>query len=212
MIRTNYTEEDLKQGLVLPLMEDFYTIQGEGFHQGKASYFIRLGGCSVGCHWCDVKESWDASKFPLISVEDIAKRTDPFPAKIMVVTGGEPLEFNLTPLTAALKSKSLQTHLETSGAYPLTGNWDWICFSPKKFKDPLPEIFSVAHELKVIIYNKSDFEWAESFASKVDKKCRLFLQPEWSKQNQMLPVIIDYIKKNPQWEISLQIHKYMNIP
>ncbi|MBX9850779.1 MAG: 7-carboxy-7-deazaguanine synthase QueE [Cytophagaceae bacterium] len=193
-------------------MEDFYTIQGEGFHQGKASYFIRLGGCSVGCHWCDVKESWDASKFPLVSVEDIAKRTESFPAKIMVVTGGEPLEFNLAPLTTALKNKGLNTHLETSGAYPLTGNWDWICFSPKKFKEPLPEIFSVAHELKVIIYNKSDFEWAESFTSKVDKKCKFFLQPEWSKQNQMLPVIIDYIKNNPQWEISLQIHKYMNIP
>jgi organic radical activating enzyme len=202
----------LNQGLVLPLMEDFYTIQGEGYHQGKASYFIRLGGCSVGCHWCDVKESWDPLKHPLTDVKDIAEEAATHPARIAVVTGGEPLEFNLNGLTTALKEKGFRTHIETSGSFPLSGQWDWICFSPKKFKDPLPEIFPAADELKVIIYNKSDFEWAEKFAKEVNEDCQLYLQPEWSKQNQMLPGIIDYIKDNPQWRISLQIHKYMNIP
>jgi 7-carboxy-7-deazaguanine synthase len=212
MNQTPHIEADLKTGKVLPLMEDFYTIQGEGFHQGKASYFVRLGGCSVGCHWCDVKDSWDASKFPLVQVEEIAAKAAAHPARIVVLTGGEPLEYDLGPLTKAFKDKGLRTHLETSGAYPLTGNWDWICFSPKKFKEPLPEIFSSAHELKVIIFNKSDFEWAEKFAAQVNSDCKLFLQPEWSKQDQLVPVIIDYIKSNPKWEISLQIHKYMNIP
>jgi organic radical activating enzyme len=193
-------------------MEDFYTIQGEGFHQGKAAYFIRLGGCSVGCHWCDVKESWDAGKHPLISVEEIAEKASGHSSGTVVVTGGEPLEFNLDPLTSALKKKNLKTHIETSGAFPLSGTWDWICFSPKKFKEPLAEIFPLAHELKVVIYNKTDFDWAEQFASRVNKSCKLYLQPEWSKQSQMLPVIIDYVKNNPKWEISLQIHKFMNIP
>lgn len=197
---------------MLPLMEHFYTIQGEGFHQGKAAYFIRLGGCSVGCHWCDVKESWEAEKHPLTSVEEIADKASGHASDVVVVTGGEPLEYNLEPLTSELHKRGLKTHLETSGAYPLSGKWDWICFSPKKFKEPLPEIFSVAHELKVIVFNKSDFDWAEQFASKVSENCRLYLQPEWSKQSQMLPVMIDYVKNNPRWEISLQIHKFMNIP
>lgn len=205
-------EEDLRQGLVLPLMEDFYTIQGEGFHQGKASYFIRLGGCDVGCHWCDVKESWEASKFPSIEAEEIAAKAAAHPSRIAVITGGEPLQHNLFPLTHALKARGFRTHMETSGAFPLTGEWDWICFSPKKFKAPLPEIYPLAQELKIIVYNKSDLEWASSFASKVNRDCHLFLQPEWSKQNQMLPVIIEYVKDNPRWRISLQIHKYMNIP
>ena len=204
--------KNIETGLVLPLMEHFYTIQGEGFHQGKASYFIRLGGCSVGCHWCDVKESWEAEKHSFVPVEEIAEKAAGHSSNIVVVTGGEPLEYNLAPLTDEFRKKGLRTHIETSGAFPLSGTWDWICFSPKKFKEPLPEIFPLAHELKVIIYNKSDFEWAEKFASKVSPECRLFLQPEWSKQSQMLPVIIDYVKNNPQWEISLQIHKYMDIP
>jgi organic radical activating enzyme len=203
---------DIDSGLALPLMEDFYTIQGEGFFQGKASYFVRLGGCSVGCHWCDVKESWDAEKHPLTSVDVIAEKASGHPSNIVVVTGGEPLEYNLQPLTSALKKKGLRAHIETSGAFPVSGEWDWICFSPKKFKEPLSEIYPLANELKVIIFNKSDFEWAEKFASLVNKDCKLFLQPEWSKQNQMLPVVIDYVKNNPKWEISLQIHKYMDIP
>ena len=193
-------------------MEDFYTIQGEGLHQGKAAYFIRLGGCSVGCHWCDVKDSWDAEKHPLVSIEEIAQKASGHPSNVVVVTGGEPLEYDLTHLTGELKKRGLQTHIETSGAYPVTGDWDWICFSPKKFKEPLPEIFSKAHELKIIVYNKSDFDWAEQFASKVNANCKLFLQPEWSKQSQMLPVMIDYVKNNPKWEISLQIHKFLNVP
>ena len=206
------TEEKQKQGTALPLMEHFYTIQGEGFHQGKASYFIRLGGCSVACHWCDVKDSWDASKFSLVDVQEIASIAAANPSRIAVVTGGEPLEYNLAPLTDAFQNKGMRTHLETSSAYPLSGNWDWICFSPKKFKEPLPEIHLAAHELKIIIFNKSDFEWAEKYAALVNTDCKLFLQPEWSKQNQMVPVVIDYIKNNPKWEISLQIHKFMNIP
>lgn len=211
-MKTEFTEEDILQGTALPLMEHFYTIQGEGFHQGKASYFVRLGGCTVGCHWCDVKESWDASRYPLVSVEVIADKAAAHPSRIVVVTGGEPLEYDLSKLTSAFKARGLRTHLETSGAYPLTGEWDWICFSPKKFKEPLPEIFTHAHELKVIIFNKSDLAWAEEHASRVGPECKLFLQPEWSKQNQILPVVIDYIKNTPQWEISLQIHKFMNIP
>lgn len=206
------TKNHIETGLALPLMEDFYTIQGEGFFQGKASYFVRLGGCSVGCHWCDVKESWDAEKHPLTSVDVIAEKASGHASNIVVVTGGEPLEYNLQPLTSALKKNGLRAHIETSGAFPVSGEWDWICFSPKKFKEPLSEIYPLANELKVIIFNKSDFEWAEKFASLVNKDCKLFLQPEWSKQNQMLPVVIDYVKNNPKWEISLQIHKYMDIP
>jgi 7-carboxy-7-deazaguanine synthase len=193
-------------------MEAFYTIQGEGFHQGKASYFIRLGGCDIGCHWCDVKESWDAGKFPLVPVKEIAESAAAHPARIAVVTGGEPLMYNLTALTQALQIREFRTHLETSGAYPVSGKWDWLCISPKKNKEPLPDVLPLADELKIIIYNHDDFEWAQKFADKVKVNCRLYLQPEWSKQNQMLPVIIEYIKNNPRWEISLQIHKFMNIP
>ena len=197
---------------VLPLMEDFYTIQGEGFYQGSAAYFIRLGGCDVGCVWCDVKESWDASAHPLIHVTEMVRRAKESGAQIVVVTGGEPAMYDLARLTDALKSAGMRTHIETSGAYPVTGEWDWVCFSPKKFKSPDPSIFGVAHELKVIIYNKTDFAWAEEFASKVKDNCQLFLQPEWSKEREMLPLIIDYVKNNPRWQVSLQVHKYMNIP
>ena len=197
---------------VLPLMEDFYTIQGEGQYQGQAAYFIRLGGCDVGCIWCDVKESWEASLHPLISVAEMTARAKASGAPVVVITGGEPLMYDLTELTRALKQAGMRTHVETSGAYPLTGTWDWICFSPKKFKAPDPSLASRANELKVIVYNKSDFEWAETYARTVSENCGLFLQPEWSREKDMLPLIIDYVKAHPRWKISLQIHKYMNIP
>lgn len=196
----------------LPLMEDFYTIQGEGRYQGSAAYFIRLGGCEVGCVWCDVKDSWDASAHPLVSVTEMAARAKASHTSIVVITGGEPLMYNLTELTAVLNANGLRTHIETSGAYPLTGNWDWICFSPKKFKAPHSSIFSYADELKIVVYNKSDFEWAESQAAAVGESCELFLQPEWSREKEMLPLIIEYVKDHPKWQVSLQVHKYMNIP
>jgi 7-carboxy-7-deazaguanine synthase len=196
---------------VLPLMEDFYTIQGEGSWQGQAAYFIRLGGCDVGCVWCDVKDSWDASTHPSVSVAEIARRALSSGTPVAVVTGGEPLMYDLTELTQALRQSNIRTHLETSGVYPLTGSWDWICFSPKKFKAPDPSVPEQADELKVIVYNANDFDWAEKNARTVSEKCELFLQPEWSREKEMLPAIIDYVKAHPQWKISLQIHKYMNI-
>ncbi|MBL7843649.1 MAG: radical SAM protein [Cyclobacteriaceae bacterium] len=193
-------------------MEDFYTIQGEGYFQGHAAYFIRLGGCDVGCVWCDVKESWDAAVHPQVSVSEMVDRAKSSGSNIAVITGGEPAMYDLTELTTALKAEGLRTHIETSGAYPLTGTWDWVCFSPKKFKAPDSSVFIQSHELKVIIYNKSDFSWAEEFAEKVNTSCKLFLQPEWSREKEMLPLIIDYVKQNPKWRISLQVHKYMDIP
>lgn len=193
-------------------MEDFYTIQGEGAYQGHAAYFIRLGGCDVGCVWCDVKDSWDATAHPQVSVEEMARRAGTCPASIAVVTGGEPVMYDLALLTKALKNAGMRTHIETSGAYPLTGEWDWVCFSPKKFKSPDASIYQHADELKVIIYNKTDFDWAETFAKQVRVSCKLYLQPEWSREKEMLPLIVDYVKQNPQWRISLQVHKYMNIP
>lgn len=196
----------------LPVMEDFYTIQGEGHFQGRAAYFIRLGGCDVGCVWCDVKESWNAADHPMVNIEEIVSKAKSSGSPIAVITGGEPAMYNLTDLTASLQAAGLRTHIETSGVYPLTGTWDWVCFSPKKFKAPDTSIFEEADELKIIIYNNSDFGWAEEFAAKVSSNCRLFLQPEWSKEKVMLPLIIDYVKANPKWEVSLQIHKYMNIP
>ena len=197
---------------VLPVMEHFYTIQGEGYYQGHAAYFVRLGGCDVGCVWCDVKESWDVLAHPQIQVQDIVTTIQKSGTPVAVITGGEPAMHDLNRLTAEIKSAGIRTHIETSGVYPLTGDWDWICFSPKKFKSPHASIFGSAHELKIIVYNKSDFEWAESFASKVSRECRLYLQPEWSKASQMTPSIVEYVKANPKWEVSLQIHKYMNIP
>ena len=198
--------------IFLPVMEHFYTLQGEGMHQGKAAYFIRLAGCDVGCVWCDVKESWDAGKHPLLSIESLVKEVKATPAKIVVLTGGEPLMHNLNLLTTELQNAGLRTNIETSGSHPLTGKWDWICLSPKKFKAPLPEIPPHANELKVVIFNKSDFEWAEEFAGKVSPACKLYLQPEWDKANQVTPLIVDYIKANPKWQLSLQIHKYINVP
>ena len=197
---------------MLPVMEHFYTLQGEGFHQGKAAYFIRLGGCDVGCVWCDVKESWDADKHPKFDVQSLRFEVAKTPAEIIVITGGEPLMHDLAELTKELHAAGFKTHLETSGAYPLTGSWDWICLSPKKFKAPLPVILLEADELKVVIFNRSDLEWAEKYAAQVSANCKLYLQPEWDKAAQMTPLIIDYIKANPKWELSLQIHKYVNVP
>jgi 7-carboxy-7-deazaguanine synthase len=197
---------------VLPLMEDFYTIQGEGFYQGHAAYFLRLGGCDVGCVWCDVKESWDATAHPLVHVNEMTERVKKSGTKLVVITGGEPVMYDLSALTAALKNAGFKTNIETSGVYPLTGTWDWVCFSPKKFKAPDTSIYEKANELKVIIYNRSDFAWAEEHAQLVNDQCHLFLQPEWSKEKEMLPLIIEYVKSNPKWTVSLQIHKYMNIP
>src|SRR5688572_19347526 len=193
-----------KQITTLPIMEAFYTLQGEGFYQGRAAYFIRLGGCDVGCFWCDVKESWDASQHPLLSVYNIVEEAKKFPGRLAVITGGEPLMHNLDELTNALHVAGFETNIETSGSYPLSGSWDWICLSPKKFKAPLPGILPLASELKIVVYNKSDFKWAEEYAAKVSANCKLYLQPEWSKDKEITPFIIDYIKANPQWELSMQ--------
>ncbi len=199
-------------GSQLPLMEEFYTIQGEGYNTGKAAYFIRLAGCDVGCHWCDVKESWDAENHPLTDADAIVHHAMQHPARAVVITGGEPLMYNLEYLTAQLQQNGIRTFIETSGAYPLSGHWDWICLSPKKFKAPLPEVALQAHELKVIVFNKSDFAWAEQHVALVNPQCKLYLQPEWSRVNETTPMIIDYVMNNPRWEISIQTHKYMNIP
>lgn len=199
-------------GTLLPLMEEFYTIQGEGYHSGKAAYFIRLGGCDVGCHWCDVKESWDASVHPLTPADQIVENAARCAGKAVVVTGGEPLMYNLDYLTSELRKRGIKTFIETSGAYPLSGYWDWICLSPKKFKAPLPEVIGAAGELKVIVFNKSDFAWGEKYATRVADTCKLYLQPEWSKAAEVTPLIIDYVMNHPRWEISLQTHKYLNIP
>lgn len=196
----------------LPVMESFYTLQGEGYHAGKAAYFIRLGGCDVGCVWCDVKESWDASIHPQFTIEEIVNEAMKYTGRMAVITGGEPLMYNLDNLTVALKQQGFHTNIETSGVYQMSGAWDWVCFSPKKFKQPHESIYHVANELKVIVYNKSDFAFAEKYASLVNQNCMLLLQPEWGKQNQMLPLIIDYVKENPKWRISLQTHKFMDIP
>lgn len=206
-----HTQQLIDRGEMLPLMEEFYTIQGEGFHSGKAAYFIRIGGCDVGCHWCDVKESWDANLHPPTKTNLIINNVTNH-ANTVVVTGGEPLMWNLNYLTEKLQNNNIKTHIETSGSYKLSGTWDWICLSPKKMKLPLKEIYKKTDELKIIVVNKQDFKFAEEQASKVSKNCKLFLQPEWSKRKQITPLIIDYIMKNPQWKISLQIHKYLNIP
>ena len=196
----------------LPVMEHFYTLQGEGFYQGKAAYFVRLGGCDVGCVWCDVKESWEADKHPKMDVSQIVSTIKATPSEIVVITGGEPLLHDLSTLTAELRKAGLRTHMETSGSSPLSGTWDWITLSPKKFKEPLAEVLPYANELKIVIYNKSDFAWAEQWAGKVPPSCRLYIQPEWSKASVMTPLIIDYIKEHTEWQLSLQIHKYINVP
>jgi 7-carboxy-7-deazaguanine synthase len=224
-------EATINKTQILPVMESFYTIQGEGFHQGKAACFIRLGGCDVGCVWCDVKESWDADIHPKKTVEEIVSTASNIVANyqlpadggfssaneqqttnIIVVTGGEPLMHDCTELTKQLHREGFKTHIETSGAYPISGEWDWVCFSPKKFKEPLRSVAQVADELKVIIFNKSDLDWAEKYAALVSSSCKLYLQPEWSRSSIVTPLIIEYIKKNPRWEFSLQLHKYINVP
>ncbi len=199
------------QGLMLPLMEEFYTIQGEGYHKGTAAYFIRVGGCDVGCHWCDVKESWNAELHPPTAIEDIIENASNY-SDTIVVTGGEPLTWDMGPLTKGLKDKELKIHIETSGAYPLTGIWDWICLSPKKVKLPTGDIHQKADELKVIVYNKHDFQFAEEQAKKVQEDCLLYLQPEWSVRDKVMPLIVDYVMQHPKWRVSLQTHKYLNIP
>jgi organic radical activating enzyme len=201
-----------ENAISLPVMEHFYTLQGEGFHQGKAAYFIRLGGCDVGCVWCDVKDSWDAEKHLQVAIQSLKLNVEKTNARIVVITGGEPLMHNLDELTKELQANGIKTHIETSGAHPLSGSWDWICLSPKKFKAPLDEIIPKADELKIVVFNKSDFDWAEKYAALVSQDCKLFLQPEWDKATQITPLIIDYIKLNPQWNLSLQIHKYINVP
>jgi len=199
-------------GLELPIVEEFYTLQGEGFHTGKAAYFIRVGGCDVCCSWCDVKVSWNPDIHALGRVEDIVAKATEYPAKAVVVTGGEPALYNLAPLTDALHAKGFQTFIETSGSSPLTGSWDWICLSPKKNKAPLTEFLCVANELKVVIDNKLDFAWAEMFKSQVSENCKLYLQPEWSVYRAVIPEIVNYIKSHPEWNASLQAHKFMHIP
>lgn len=196
----------------LPLMEHFYTIQGEGNFSGHAAYFLRLGGCDVGCVWCDVKESWDAEKHPKVTIKKMAEFVRNVGSNLAVITGGEPCMHPLNELTKILKQQGVRTNLETSGAYAITGTWDWICVSPKKFKAPLTESLQKANELKVVIYNKSDFAWAEQHAALVNKNCKLLLQPEWDKSETVLPLIIEYVKQHPQWQISLQTHKFMQIP
>ncbi|MFD2518091.1 7-carboxy-7-deazaguanine synthase QueE [Salinimicrobium flavum] len=209
------TEKEINElvaaGEMLPLMEEFYTIQGEGFHKGTAAYFIRIGGCDVGCHWCDVKESWNAKLHPPTGVEQIVENAVKH-SKTVVVTGGEPLTWDMTRLTGGLKEKGATIHIETSGAYPLSGIWDWICLSPKKIKLPTEEIYGVANELKMIIFNKHDFQFAEEQAAKVNEDCILYLQPEWSNREKMMPLIVEYVMQNPKWKVSLQTHKYLNIP
>ena len=196
----------------LPVMEHFYTLQGEGFHQGRAAYFVRLGGCDVGCPWCDVKESWPQVGHVTLSVSHIVSEIKKTPAQIVVITGGEPLLHSLDDLTRAIMEEGLATHIETSGSSPISGKWDWIYLSPKKFKAPIDNILLQTNELKIIIFNKTDFHWAEQHAAKVGPNCKLYLQPEWSRQQQMIPLIVDYIKQNPAWELSLQIHKYIAVP
>jgi 7-carboxy-7-deazaguanine synthase len=205
-------ENLVQEGKKLPVMEEFYTIQGEGFNTGKPAYFIRIGGCDVGCHWCDVKESWNANLHPLAHTDDVVQHVLDTGTNAVVITGGEPLIYNLEYLTASLKQHNILTFIETSGAYPLSGQWDWICLSPKKNAPPLEENFKHAHELKCIVYNQHDFKWAEELSEKVNNACHLFLQPEWSKSDKLLPEIIDYVKTHTRWRISLQTHKYMHIP
>lgn len=201
----------VEKGTYLPLMEAFYTIQGEGFHTGTAAYFIRIGGCDVGCHWCDVKESWNADLHPPTAIDQIVSQAAAL-ADTIVVTGGEPLMWNMAPLTQMLKDHRLKVHIETSGAYPLTGHWDWICLSPKKTKLPTKAVYDEADELKVIVYNKHDFVFAEEQARLVNPGAILFLQPEWSKREEITPLIVNYVMQNPKWRVSLQTHKYLNIP
>jgi len=205
-------QELLDKGILLPLMEEFYSLQGEGHHTGRASYFIRIGGCDVGCHWCDVKESWNAKLHPPTEVDKIVENVVKYKANTVVITGGEPLMWNLDYITKELKKRGITVHIETSGSHPISGDLDWICLSPKKQSLPLEPIYKVANELKVIIHNSSDFKFAVEQAKKVSDSCNLYLQPEWSQMEKMVPKIVDFILENPEWQASMQTHKYMNIP
>ena len=207
----NNEKELIDKGLLLPLMESFYTIQGEGYHKGSAAFFIRLGGCDVGCHWCDVKDSWDSKIHPPTNINEIVSNVKKN-SDTVVVTGGEPLMWDMSPITKLLKDNNIRTHIETSGAYKFSGIWDWICLSPKKNKKPLNKIYLKADELKMIIYNLDDLKFAENESKKVSSSCLLYLQPEWSKREKIMPIIVDYVMKNPKWKVSLQTHKYLNIP
>ena len=201
----------LQNGTMLPLMEDFYSIQGEGFYSGSPAYFLRIGGCDVGCSWCDVKESWDAHKHPLTEVDEMISKILKYPCDTVVVTGGEPLMWDMTYLTQSLKEKKINTHLETSGSHKLTGDWDWICLSPKKRKLPRKNLYQIANELKIIIYNKHDLVFAVEESKKVSSKCKLFLQPEWGKFDKINGKVVDFVKNNPRWTLSLQTHKFLGI-
>jgi organic radical activating enzyme len=196
----------------LPVMEHFYTIQGEGFHQGKAAYFVRLAGCDVGCPWCDVKESWDKDAHPVLSVQTIVDFVVGSGAKICVITGGEPLMHNLDGLTELLLQNNIGTHIETSGAHPMSGKWNWVCLSPKRYKLPLDECLKAAHELKVVISHRNDFRFAEQYTAQVNNTCKLYMQPEWDKREEVTPIMIDYVKQHQEWILSLQIHKYIHVP
>ncbi len=211
-MKTQEEINQVQQGELLPVMEYFYTIQGEGYQSGKAAYFVRLGGCTVGCHWCDVKDSWEATNHPLMTVEEISKLALEGKSDLVVITGGEPVTYNLVPLTEQLKKANKFLAMETSGAFPLTGQWDWICLSPKKNSPPKDEFYQLAHELKVIIFNKDDFKWAEQHRAKVNSNCKLYLQVEWSKSESMMPQIVEYVKNNSEWSISVQSHKYIDVP
>ena len=204
--------EVLDGGRKLPLVEDFYTIQGEGFHAGKPAYFIRLGGCDVGCSWCDAKNTWNPRLYPPVDVQTIVDRATACPAQAIVITGGEPLLYPLEPLTGALRERGLEIFLETSGSHPFSGCFDWVCLSPKRRQPPLEEAYARAHELKVIVEVEADLEWAEYNASKANENCLLYLQPEWSVAERIMPVLVEYAKAHPKWNISIQTHKYMHIP
>ena len=206
----NLEKIKVNNGKILPLMETFTTIQGEGFHSGKSAHFLRIGGCDIGCHWCDIKESWNSNLYPLIKVEKIIETIDPL-INLIVISGGEPLIWNMSLLTDALKKRNKKVHLETSGAYQLSGYWDWICLSPKKNKLPVPELYKRANELKIIVYNKHDLIFAKKNAKYVKKDCILFLQPEWSKKERVMPLISEFMLENPNWRLSLQTHKYLGI-
>ena len=210
-MKLKYDLKAVEKGILLPLMEAFYTLQGEGYHKGSAAYFVRIGGCDVGCHWCDVKESWDAERHPPTPIDQIISDAKKY-SDTVVVTGGEPLMWNMNPLCESLHELEIQVHIETSGAYAVTGKWDWFCLSPKKNKLPVDQAYERADELKMIIYNKDDFKFAEQQAEKVGVECKLFLQPEWSRREKVMPLIVDYVLKNPKWKASLQTHKYLNIP
>lgn len=209
---SNINNESFKNEKELPIVEEFYSIQGEGYNTGKAAYFLRVGGCDVGCWWCDAKDSWNVIQFPLVNIDSVVDRVIISGAKSIVVTGGEPCLYNLNYLTKKLKQIGIETFLETSGSEPISGFWDWICISPKRNVPPLAQQLFMADEIKIIVFDKDDFSWAESFHSNVKKNCKLYLQPEWSRFKEITPFIVEYVKKNPQWEISLQSHKFMKIP